>query len=348
MQGVVILDGPDAAGKTTLANRLVEMNGQGSVHHLTYVKGAAGMFRLNYMTYWTAMVHASRGSLVIIDRGWMSENIYASVYRGGSALRFDVRGLDRALMRMGAAYVICAPEPKSAVERLAKAKAEREEMYEPDERALAVASRFRALYPQPQMKSAPVVAAQYDDYVNAVIQTMAKTGPRWDFWGYDIDKCEEAGGIDAVAQGVLRRVEWHNSQLAPWLGHNGQRRNFVGNWQGDVLFVGDKTNPKKSRSGLWPFVDFGASSRTISIALHNIGFDERRGMWTNANDNDGHLDEILAHCKHIKHVVALGKEAAKTLLDYTYDIPTTICHHPSYARRFNKVAELITQLQVLK
>ena len=43
MRGLVILEGPDACGKTTLAEKMVELWG-GKYIHLTYVKGRKAMF----------------------------------------------------------------------------------------------------------------------------------------------------------------------------------------------------------------------------------------------------------------------------------------------------------------
>ena len=79
MQGIIILDGPDCCGKTTLQNFLVKEYNALSMH-LTY-PAPAPMNMLEYQTREMiyAIVQSSLGNLVVVDRHWISEQIYAKV-----------------------------------------------------------------------------------------------------------------------------------------------------------------------------------------------------------------------------------------------------------------------------
>jgi hypothetical protein len=346
--GVIILDGPDAAGKTTLAEAIKRRSGSRAfVTHQTLIKNDRSMWKSNFMAYYKASCQARMEDMGIIDRGWMSENIYASVYRNGSNLRYDVRCLDRMLMAQGAIYVICAPKPESAVARLAKMKKEREEMYEPDDRALMVAQRFYDLGRPSTHVINCYSESRFQDYVRDVHMKAVKNGMRGDFYAYDIDEVPE-DKVDQLADALIEVARMHrNDSLPPWLHESPARRNFVGNWEGNVLFVGDRTNPNKSKVGLWPFVDFGASSRIISRCLAELSFDETCGLWTNANDEDNQLPEIFDHCKNIDRIICLGKESTRVLSDMpsATSIPIHVVHHPAYAQRFDKVSDFKKQLE---
>ena len=77
---IIVLDGPDAVGKTTLANKIVEMYPNTKYLHLTY------RFKDKIFDYHTAAIRlASKWAKthnVIIDRWWPTEAWYATVYRG--------------------------------------------------------------------------------------------------------------------------------------------------------------------------------------------------------------------------------------------------------------------------
>jgi hypothetical protein len=119
--------------------------------------------------------------------------------------------------------------------------------------------------------------------------------------------------------------------------------NFLGHLRfADTLFVGDEINPLKHRH--WPFVDFGASSAAISDILHDLNFDEGRGLWTNSKARTVHVQELVAANPDL-HVIALGRVASRRLADWGIEHRTVI--HPSYAKRFNSLDLLHNQLKRL-
>lgn len=143
--GLVVLDGPDASGKTTLANTLAEKY-DGEVIHFTWNEE----LEKNMDTYMMGtLLHAitlSKEKLVIIDRLWMSELVYSEVFRGGTkydALHWDIRNL---LNDINATQVICLPGLDDWQENYWSMCGEREEMYGEDSRMLKVFEAYFALF----------------------------------------------------------------------------------------------------------------------------------------------------------------------------------------------------------
>lgn len=104
-KGIIILEGADCSGKTTLATVIRSLGEHEYVHcgisdevwklH-SGVVGRAGPL--------------SADKLVIIDRLWLSEQVYGQAYRSGPAYDFGARFLDRLLTAAGAITVLCVPE----------------------------------------------------------------------------------------------------------------------------------------------------------------------------------------------------------------------------------------------
>lgn len=113
---LVILEGPDGAGKTTLAAKLVAgMIGDPHYEHCgPYRDMSDGLPRL----YVEAMAPALLGlSSVVLDRSWLSEGIYGPIYRGGSRLQpYAVSMLERIAARCETIVVLCLPPLETCLE----------------------------------------------------------------------------------------------------------------------------------------------------------------------------------------------------------------------------------------
>lgn len=336
----IVLDGPDAAGKTTLANHIAMKcgclnpdGGKAKYIHMTYIKDDREMFLANYMALIQAQKWLSMGYAVVLDRGWMSENVYAGIYRGGSGLAYDVRGLDRVIQRLCGIYVIAAPTVASAVKRHAESHGVREEMYAPSNQIAQVAQRYRDL-----MFGVTELGERLDldDYVQTIIDADGMA-LRPDAFHYDVD--QQGHDLDSVFSMLQMMSERQREAQLP-IGLDIASKNYVGHIGGaDVLFVGDKINPNKN--GKWPFVDYGASSRVISKALHHLRFNETRGVWTNANDDVDHIVDIVSAKPQIT-VVALGANAAKKC--ESLGVPHKSVYHPGFVGRFGRMQEFLQQL----
>jgi thymidylate kinase len=337
MKGLVVLDGPDSVGKTTLA-KAIEARHPGTKYiHMTYIKDDRSMFLANYRALLSAQSWIERGFLVVMDRGWISENIYAGIYRGGSGLAHDVAGLDRVVMRLAGIYVICCPKVDECVRRHGVCHSMGREMYEPDERIGQVAQRYRDVYEGlhecMQLKADRHV---FEDYVQRLID-MGGMRIRPDTVSYEVNL--EGDNLPKIIDGIEHLLELRQCFQHPF-GLSRQTRNYVGHiayakW----MFVGDRCNPNKG--GHWPFVDYGASSRTMTKILHQLKFDETQAIWTNANDE--WLVEELLDAKPSLQVVALGNSASRTLADH--GITHECVYHPSFVGRFGRHEEFTSQLQ---
>lgn len=117
---IVILEGPDGAGKSTLAQALYNaLSGDDDtslIHHGPY-KGLESNELAK--TYFGSMTSAlTYNKHVILDRSWYSESIYGDVYRSG-ANRIPMiyrRMLERAALSRGAILVKCLPSLEACLE----------------------------------------------------------------------------------------------------------------------------------------------------------------------------------------------------------------------------------------
>lgn len=103
---IIVVDGPDHSGKTTLAKELIKQNGQGHHLHLTY-RWPEKMDLYHFAAIRYAL---KKGGLVVIDRWWLSEIVYANVYRGGTKWPDLPKYLDKHLTDAGGFQVICLPD----------------------------------------------------------------------------------------------------------------------------------------------------------------------------------------------------------------------------------------------
>ena len=127
---IVVLEGPDAAGKTTWANEYCRQTGARYLH----LPLRRRMYEHQAMSLALA-VRWSCDTPVLIDRHWPSEQLYAAAYRGGSTLVEEAKRLDKLMTVLGVTYVVCLlSSPARMFAAFERAHCMREEMYQPDER----------------------------------------------------------------------------------------------------------------------------------------------------------------------------------------------------------------------
>lgn len=104
---IIILEGPDGSGKTTLAQQISRQTGYPIVHR---TKPASDEEKNAMMeSYWKVI---KEGRNLIFDRCWYSEMAYGPVMRDASVISYpQMYELEQALAQRGALLIYCTGAP---------------------------------------------------------------------------------------------------------------------------------------------------------------------------------------------------------------------------------------------
>ena len=330
LRGIILLDGPDGSGKSTLSAELARQVTQGG--------GTAQVIHSGLRAdgdYWRGhaevLTEAARGAfsgdsgVVILDRFFLSESIYGDVYRGASYYPTAVRHLDRLLQRFGALHVVCAPPVKYVKETHARLVTERQEDFLTS--MDVVSQRYLDLW---HGAAACEVGSFLQAYTHGEYTQQlcllggVKNRRRWYHYDVTVDGADLAG-YAAQLLGQLRTEQTLTDDRAMDLaGHC-----FTGSASAAVLLVGDQLSHPTELSV--PFFANDGCSLYLAETLQALAADESEVCVANVNDPGG-----VATVKWLaagKRVIALGREAEKTLT--AHDIPPDAAvRHPQHARRF--------------
>ncbi len=298
-KGLIVLDGPDACGKTTLAKTLCKL--YGGLHLHCEGKRFEDMF--NYQT--EVLVEATKhceDQLVVIDRLWPSEHIYAGVFRGGTKFPHQRRLMDRVIRKHAGLYVFCLPySVGDAVCRHRKNIDEDHPYSDKDYKQLLV--DYCCLYGS--MEHRP------------------------DVFKYHIEV--DGRDIDTTCECLVASLtNWRSYQYQPCLS---QDPGILGHLQGaKYLVVGEEVKPK-TKLYKWPFYEHGNSSAYLCKALDKADIDDTKLMFMNAKDPHfmKHVTRLVRG--HDLIPVALGKIARSALLQFGFKIREL--PHPQFMRRFH-------------
>jgi thymidylate kinase len=124
---IIILEGPDGAGKSTLALRLKQLvtanDGRAVIRHTTKPFPGEDVFKTYLNNILGALIDVRNGTTVIFDRFHLGELVYGSIIRGKSA--FDMHGLhilDRIVNSSNATVTICLPSKDTCLRNWAARK----------------------------------------------------------------------------------------------------------------------------------------------------------------------------------------------------------------------------------
>lgn len=133
MNGIIIIEGADGSGKTTLAERLISDNGHGKYLHAEYkFKNKIPIYHLALLK---KAIKLSKNTLVIIDRLHISEYIYAKVFRGGTKWPHQLQDFNKICKHLHIPIIICIPDSiQRGVEWFNENKNKRFELYNNVER----------------------------------------------------------------------------------------------------------------------------------------------------------------------------------------------------------------------
>lgn len=326
---IIILEGPDGVGKTTLAKHMCEKL-DATYLHLSY-RWPQHMFEYHTAAIRWA-IRKSRKKPVIIDRWWPSEALYAAEYRGGSKWSQMGRIMDRVAMKHGAVYVYCLPSDLVEYEKhFAKLKEERAEMYD---NTVGVAKRYLDLWNGNKMHE------DNGNYADLLVRT-GGVKSRFDHMYYSINMYGHT--LDYFTDMVCRRsAELAATQMPNSLDHP----NLLGHLStAKYLFVGERVNPKFNNLN-WPWYDHGHSSLYLAEALHGVPAREELFMWANAINSDGSKNDLIKQVVEKKpeiKVIAVGKVALTHLVKDGIEVFEHV-KHPSFVKRFEGGVEKMREM----
>jgi hypothetical protein len=101
---IIIIEGPDGAGKTTLAGELVDH------FNLRYVHEGPPPQDIDPLEYYTDLLTSYRDDNIVFDRFALGERVYGPILRGTDRLTEEKWKIFRRLMqRFGAFHILCLP-----------------------------------------------------------------------------------------------------------------------------------------------------------------------------------------------------------------------------------------------
>lgn len=325
---LVILEGPDGAGKSTLAARLVKDLDARYVHLGPLPGVSQGLARF----YLEAMLPALLGyQNVVMDRSWISEPIYGDVHRGGEDRVGPIyaRMLERVALRCDPLLVLCLPDLPTCTANYRARKGQELLRHEED-----LASVWRA-YRQ-------LLHAQRSTWALALPTTV-----------YDYAQEDSGGGLYRAVRGVAQlggnkhRGE-HGGMMPGRLEHPLDVAT-AGNLAAPVVLVGEGFANQKNHDPLQqhPFVSFSGlgCSAWLTKGLLDVGMGEANLLWANADLGAETLRRVIAPFKR-ERIYALGAKAFEALDGLDGVVPVT---HPQHAKRFaySKPYQLFEELRLL-
>lgn len=305
---IIILEGPDGAGKSTLAQRLADdLSTEFSkitLHHHGPYPGVKNPC-VRYLASMRRRQHQGNSELVIMDRSWLSEPIYGRALRNGwdrvgPASR---RMLERVAYKCGVLLVVCLPPYEVVEENWAKRKGA-------------------------ELIQAPeYLKSVYRDYQMKLYQETDLVPLHYDF--------DEDGNSSTYGR-ILDRVRQVTEQRPPATG--------IGVWGPEsTLLVGEKV----SKHGIpdLPFVSFhdGGCSAWLARNLEEWQVPEFSLYWINS---DGLSPDFLGREDAPTKVVALGNKAAKWCRNA--GVEHRAVEHPAYWKRFHYTHEYTSLKEALK
>lgn len=299
MNGIIILDGPDACGKSTLQKYLTDNYGATGMH-LTY-PAPLGMNMFEYQSRELKYaISLAEDKLVVVDRHWISEMIYAKVFRGGSPWPLMGRLMHRMWMRYSAVTVLCVPHTLELALERHETEKDPSHPY-PAEKYQELCAEYLTF----------VMKTSYSPYF--MYYTIEQHGKYMDYF------CRRLIGQILNLQMTQIAMDYSDPNLG---GHRSTAK---------ALLVGEKLNPKKFHHDFtikYPFYEYANSSLYLIEQLEQVGISEDMLMWTNA-DKPHYIKPLY---EDGLKVITLGGEAGTVVSNL--GVPhETICH-PAYATRF--------------
>lgn len=312
-KGIILLEGADAAGKTTLANYFRANYGARYIHGTLY--------KDPWKWHVAAIRRAGRlaqEQLVVIDRNWLSHLVYGEVYNNK---QYDIgaRCLDRMLRRFGAVTVLCAPRDQEAqVKRWHDGRAAgKREHFNSVREVIALYTDLRD----------GNLARPGEGYLGQLTR-FGDFQARDDVLVYDIDR--DGQDLARYSKSVLTRLRRLSKAVVPYRGDNLAGR--VSGTGTGILFVGVNGATAKP---YWPWCgrDSSMGSKTLlNTVIHELALREDRLEFTDPwqrHDDYDYLPTLLCRAKEMgQKVICLGDIARDRVVD-EFDIDANCIPYPT-------------------
>lgn len=316
-KGIIILDGPDACGKTTLQNYIVENYGAIPMH-LTWNKDLAPhMFEYQTDEMYKA-IQLSQDNLVVVDRHWISELIYAKVFRNGSPWPLMGRMMDRVWRKHAAIYIMCTPSRNNfdlTIERH-KANIDAAHPY-PDD-------KFREL-----LETYHSFTMKFNKRKDVIVYDLAEDGKDLPFF------CDKV---------ICKQLQsWRSAQLPFALT---TYPNILGHLSTAKYLIVDEPNTlPKLTTYSWPLYLYSSYQLAFNSLLNSLKVNETECMFANALNN-GAFNTVIKDIVSRTNVrlIVLGDKAAD-ILETNSIFYHTLLMHPQYITNTNRARMFKHQLQ---
>lgn len=295
MSRLIILEGPDGGGKTTLMEWRTFVNPDAGVkdhfvHSGPFKRVTQGLARL----YVEAMLPALLGHAdVVMDRAWLSEPIYAARYRE-AAPRLDkvqLRMLDRIAMRLEAGVVLCLPPQETCLATFRERRGE--EMLEREQQLKAVYLDYAEGFRWQELTALPVT--RYDRTKDVAVDIVVDTTsahPLGSFSGGNLDapivligdKFGEVKNHDPRFQ--VPFVSFDRSGCSHWLTETLEEAGIA---EGDLLWVNSDS------PNLQDIVEDGTRLGVFTLGLEAYKRVQQRMPNISKDQNTHSVDHPQAH-----------------------------------------------------
>ncbi len=318
---LLIVEGPDCAGKTTLINELMKKyQNPHMIHHNAYLNDTNATLWYNYLIPMVdAYNHNTIHSDLIFDRSWIAEPIYGQVMRGGQdrIQVYQKRSLERIALSLGAVVVYCLPPVETCVG------------YFKDRMDIEYLNKID------QLKQV------HFNYVN-----QSEQAQRSGLYGLVYDYTNES--VDSLIQRISMLRDMYGENLGPGIGE------FAPGGR-TTLILSDRSSGTNAVQDGFPFIalDRGGCSAWLNEILEANGISERGLYWVNVNSMDGTEivnGSFIDRLRPIQ-IITLGNEALDWFEGYESMFLNKFnhvhLHHPQYHKRFRS-RELYQLISILK
>ncbi len=332
--GIIVLDGADCSGKTTLARWFIENCGARYLHLGLY----KDLFMHQLAAYRLAERWASRGELVVVDRHWLSEAAYGDSLRSGALNPVSLRVFDRLFLRSVALNILCVPsDSEKHLAYFKENKERRNEMF--DEVKISKVIRYYKWLAGGYLEGD--LAHPVNNYAAVLREHLHD---RSDYRVYDFEK--DGKDLDAYCKYLLSGMDVLRS--TQYLGGlDESTTNFAGlTSSASILMIGERAGGKVN----YPFIsrdDKLSSALWLNRALDILDVSEHDLCWVNALNGVGPIEsnreisnellDLLDEKRYTwRKVIALGQTASHHLqvCGWREGHDFVKIPHPQWARRF--------------